>query len=516
MADRTREWMKFGVLLALALILALIFAQAVDFPRASAAQQRPVALHVGEQPAVRASEAAIALGDAFAQVAEAVRPAVVFIQAERRSEPSGRQLRPQLPPPFDEFFRFPDEQEPRIRRGQGSGFIISEDGYILTNNHVVEGAERLRVRLLDRREFSAKVVGRDPDTDVAVIKIDGTGLHPVTFGNSDELRIGEWVLAIGNPLGEDFSFTVTAGIVSAKGRLLRGLEQPDRSYRIHDFIQTDAAINPGNSGGPLVNVHGQVVGINSAIASPTGFFQGYGFAVPINLARTVAEQLIAHGRVTRAILGIAIRAVEPEDAAYVGMDSIRGVVVEDFSIPDSPAKEAGIQPGDVIVEVDGQPIEYVAQLQQLVGFKRPGDRVRVTLVRKGGERRTFTVRLAAREEDRSAVAQAGGEEGDKRPPYQEKLGLSVEPLPREVAAREGLTDEQIGLLITGVDPDGPAADKAIGPQQIITHVNGQRVRTVSDLEAALENVKPGDVVSLRVYRPQVNSFGVVRLKAGGQ
>jgi serine protease Do len=295
-----------------------------------------------------------------------------------------------------------------------------------------------------------------------------------------------------------------------------GLEQPDRSYRIHDFIQTDAAINPGNSGGPLVNVHGQVVGINSAIASPTGFFQGYGFAVPINLARAVAEQLIAHGKVTRAILGIAIRAVEPEDAAYVGLDSIRGVVVEDFSIPNSPAKEAGIQPGDVIVEVDGQPIEYVAQLQQLVGFKRPGDRVRVTVVRKGGERRTFTVRLVAREEDRSAVAEARREGRDNRPPYEAKLGLSVEPLPREVAAREGLSDDQIGLLVTHVDPDGPAADKAIGPQQIITHVNGQRVRTMADLEAALKNVKPGEVVSLRVYRPQANSFGVVRLRAGGQ
>lgn len=516
MADRSKEWIKFGVLVALAVILALIFAQAVDLPRASVAQQRPVSLRVGERPAVHASEAAIALGDAFAQVAEAVRPAVVFIQAERRSEPRGRELRPELPPPFDEFFRFPEDQEPRIRRGQGSGFIISEDGYILTNNHVVEGADRLRVKLLDRREFTAKVVGRDPDTDVAVIKIDATGLHPVTFGNSDELRIGEWVLAIGNPLGEDFSFTVTAGIVSAKGRLLRGLEQPDRSYRIHDFIQTDAAINPGNSGGPLVNVHGQVVGINSAIASPTGFFQGYGFAVPINLARTVAEQLIAHGKVTRAILGIAIRPVEPEDAAYVGMDSIRGVVVEDFSIPDSPAKEAGIQPGDVIVEVDGQPIEYVAQLQQLVGFKRPGDRVRVTVVRKGGERRTFMVRLTAREEDRSTVAQGGSEGRDNLPPYEAKLGISVEPLPREVAAREGLSDEQIGLLVTGVDPDGPAADKPIGPQQIITHVNGQRVRTLADLEAALKDVRPGDIVSLRVYRPQVDSFGVVRLRAGGQ
>jgi serine protease Do len=377
---------------------------------------------------------------------------------------------------------------------------------------VVEEADRLKVTLLDKREFAAQVVGRDPDTDIAVIKIDGSGLRPVSFGNSDSLRIGEWVLAVGNPL--EFAFTVTAGIVSAKGRGLDGL-QNDQLYRIQDFIQTDAAINPGNSGGPLVNVYGQVVGINSAIASPTGFFQGYGFAIPVNLARIVAEQLIAHGKVTRAILGVSIRDADPEDAAYVGLQAIRGVLITAYSGENSPAKAAGIQPGDVIVEVDGQPVEYGAQLQRLIGFKRPGQEVKITLVRKGGERRTVSVRLTARQEDTPQVAAAGHDASASRRPYEVKLGVTVEPVAQEVAARAQLDEEHTGLLITRVDPEGPAADK-LGPQLIITHVNGQRIRTTQELERALVPVKAGEIVELRLYSIRANQSNLVRLRAGGQ
>ncbi len=510
MTTRTREWTKLGVLVALALVLALGFAAAVDFPRPSLAQQRPVSLQINDRPVASAAQSVIALGDAFAAVAEAVRPSVVFIRAERRVEPRTRR-RQQLPPPFDEFFpNLPDD--PGIRRGQASGFIISADGYILTNNHVVEEADRLKVTLLDKREFAAQVVGRDPDTDIAVIKIDGSGLRTVSFGNSDSLRIGEWVLAVGNPL--EFAFTVTAGIVSAKGRGLDGL-QNDQLYRIQDFIQTDAAINPGNSGGPLVNVYGQVVGINSAIASPTGFFQGYGFAIPVNLARIVAEQLIAHGKVTRAILGVSIRDADPEDAAYVGLQAIRGVLVTAYSGENSPAKAAGIQPGDVIVEVDGQPVEYGAQLQRLIGFKRPGQEVKITLVRKGGERRTVSVRLTARQEDTPQVAAAGHDASANRRPYEVKLGVTVEPVAQEVAARAQLDEEHTGLLITRVDPEGPAADK-LGPQLIITHVNGQRIRTTQELERALAPVKAGEIVELRLYSIRANQSNLVRLRAGGQ
>jgi serine protease Do len=516
MSTRTRDWIKIGALGAL--VVALAFAAAASLPLRSEAKRPLINLAPSQPTAIPAARPAADLSDAFVAVAQAVRPAVVFIEAEQRSQAeSTPRARPRLPPPFDQMFPdFDFPQQPRIRRGEGSGFIISPDGYIMTNNHVVDEADRLKVKLIDKRTFSAKVIGRDPDTDVAVIKIEATGLPTVPLGNSDETKIGEWVLAVGNPLGEDYAFTVTAGIVSAKGRPLAGL-QADRQYRIQDFIQTDAAINPGNSGGPLVNLKGQVIGINSAIASPTGFYAGYGFAIPINLARMVSEQLIAHGKVTRAILGIAIRDADADDAAYVGLDSVRGVVVQDYSGANSPAKAAGLKPGDVIVALDGQPIEYVAQLQQIVGFKRPGDKVQVTVLRQGGERRTFTVTLGARDEGEQRVASNRSPEPSGGASYRSKLGLTVEPLTAEALADARISEEHRGLIVTDVDPDGPAAEKGIPPRAIITHVNGQRVRTLDDLEKALAGVKRGEVVSLQLSFMQNGQWtsSVVRLRAGG-
>ncbi len=526
MTTRTRDWIKLSGLVAAALVLALAFAGAVNLPHRSEtlqAQQAIANLAPSRAAAIPGARSAVDLSDAFVAVAQAVRPAVVYVQAVQlpQQTPSPRlRQRQRLPAPFDQMFPdFEMPQEPRVRRGEGSGFIISSDGYILTNNHVVEEADKLKVRLVDKREFSAKVVGRDPDTDVAVIKIDATGLPTVPLGNSDSTRIGEWVLAVGNPLGEEagLTFTVTAGIVSAKGRPLNLPGQ--QVYRIHDFIQTDAAINPGNSGGPLVNLHGQVIGINAAIATPTGYFEGYGFAVPINLARTVSQQLIAHGKVTRAVLGIAILDADPDDAAYVGLDAVRGVVVEDYSGNDSPAKKAGIQVGDVIVALDGKPVEYVAQLQQVVGFKKPGDPVEVTVVRKGGERHSYPVTLGAREDAETKVASRSTRGSGNTASYQTKLGLSVEPMSTEEASQNShIGEEHRGLVITAVDPDGPAADKRIGPQLIITHLNGQRVRNMSELEGALAAVKKGDLVSLQLYGVAPNGTGasrVVRLRAGG-
>src|SRR5574341_462510 len=497
MTTRTRDWIKLSGLVTLALVLALAFAGALNLPRSSEAQQAIANLAPAR---VLSIPEAKDLSEAFVAVAEAVRPAVVFIEAETRTEaPSNPRLRQRLPPPFDQFFPDMDlPQQPRTRRGEGSGFIISADGYILTNNHVVDEADRLKVRLVDKREFTARVIGKDPDTDVAVIKIDASGLPTVPLGNSDEAKIGQWVLAVGNPFGEDLTFTVTAGIVSAKGRLLRDL-QGNREYRIGDFIQTDAAINPGNSGGPLVNLAGQVIGINSAIASPTGVYSGYGFAIPINLARTVSQQLIATGKVTRAILGVQITDADPEDAAYVGLDQIRGVVVRDYSSDASPAKKAGLQPGDVIVALDGQPVEYTAQLQQIVGFKRPGEKVQVTVVRKGGERRTYAVTRAAREEDQERVASNTPREAGRGSPSEVKLGVTVEPTPSEVIRDTRIGEEHRGLLVTDVAPDGPWAEKGPGPRVIITYVNGERVRTTADFDKALQPVKKGDVVSVQIY-----------------
>lgn len=511
---RTREWVKFSGLVVLTVALAAAFiGMAQRPPRAAAAQQASVLEALAEpQPAPipPAAEPLADLSESFTAVAEMIRSAVVFVSARALEQTTRPELRG-IPPGFEDFFRIPD-QGPRLRRGNGTGFLISRDGYILTNNHVVEGASSVTVRLFDKRQFDAKIVGRDPATDVAVLKIDGSNLPTVSLGNSDSVRVGEWVLAIGNPLGEAFSFTVTAGIVSAKGRLLDGLRQGD--YSIMDFIQTDAVINPGNSGGPLVNIRGQVVGINSAIASDNGFYQGYGFAIPVNLARVVSNQLIAEGRVRRAILGIRIQDAGEEDAAYAGLEEVRGVVVEDFSMDDSPAKRAGLEIGDLIVELDGQPVKYVAQLQQAVGFKKPGETVRVTVLRQGGERHTFTVRLAEAPEDRLIARGNETVEPVSSTEHRSKLGIAVANLPDEVQSQLGA--ENAGPRVTDVPLDSPAYERLIPAARgtfgdLITHVNGQRVRTVEQFDAALRDVQPGEVVSLRVYNPQVPQGGGSRV-----
>jgi len=514
MSGKTRDWLKFGSLVAMAFALGLAFASAFRLPTRGEAAVRTV-LQDTSRP-IPDAKAAVDLGEAFASVAEHVKPAVVFIKSERRERVSSRRV-----PSFDDFFNAP--RRPQVEQGSGSGFIVSQDGYILTNNHVVQGADRVTVRLLDNREFSAKTVGTDPLTDVAVIKIQTTGLPTVRLGDADSTKIGNWVLAIGNPLGEAFTFTVTAGIVSAKGRLLQGLTQS--RYAIQDFIQTDAAINPGNSGGPLVNVRGEVIGINAAIASETGYYSGYGFAIPINLARTVMTQLISTGHVERAVMGVSIRPITPEDAEDAKLPEIRGVVVNEFNPPDdSPAKRAGIQEGDVIVAVDGQPIESMAQLMQRVGFKKPGDVVQVTVVRKGGVRKNLPVRLTAAPSTGPEEVSSNDEGSSSRDsaPMENTLGISVEPLSQENVRDPNL--RQVirsggGLIVSQVSPDGPAyqrlADASQGSPDIIVKVNGAPVASRADLRRALAGVKKGDIVTLTVLygAPDGWQQRVVRLRA---
>src|SRR6059036_3920869 len=499
MSGKTRDWLKFGTLVALAFALGLAFASAFRLPTRGEAAVRSV-LQDTSRPLPQA-KAAVDLGDAFASVAEHVKPAVVFIKSERRERISNRRL----PPGFEDFFQVP--RRPQVEQGSGSGFIVSQDGYILTNNHVVQGADRVTVRLLDNREFTATTVGTDPSTDVAVIKIQTTGLPTVHLGDADSTKIGNWVLAIGNPLGEAFTFTVTAGIVSAKGRVLSGLNSS--RYAIQGFIQTDAAINPGNSGGPLVNVRGEVIGINSAIASETGFYAGYGFAIPINLARTVMTQLIATGHVERAVIGVLIRPITPEDAEDVKLPEIRGVVVNSYSNEDSPAKRAGIQLGDVIVALDGESIDNTPQLQQKVAFKKPGETVEITVLRQGGEKRTVTVRLARApsEADSEVAAASSKAKGEAASSKEEMLGISVEPLTQDDARDPRLrpvVQRGGGLIVTDVSPDGPAYQRLLaaddGGPDIIVAVNGAPTRTRAALREALRKVKPGEVVTLQVLR----------------
>src|ERR1051325_902234 len=520
MSVRTRDWLKFGTLVAIAFGFGLAFASALRLPSRSDATESIAAAQAAAPrlpaPALRSTAD---LGDAVVSVAEHVKPAGVLLP----SQPVERAQDQRLPPGFEDFF--PNlRRRPQVEQGSGSGFIVSGDGYILTNNHVVAGADKVTVKLYDKREFTAKVVGTDPNTDVAVIKIDTRGLPTVQFGNSDSTRVGEWALAIGNPLGEAFAFTVTAGIVSAKGRLLQGLQQT--RYAIQDFIQTDAAINPGNSGGPLVNIRGQVVGINSAIASDNGLSAGYGFAIPINLARTVMEQLVKTGHVERAVMGIGIVDADENDAAAVGLKQITGVVVKSYTDDNSPAKKAGVQLGDVIVALDGEPIDNTPQLQQKVAFKKPGDAVEITVLRQGGERKTLSVRLArAPSEADSEVASAGAKPKGEAT-KEEMLGVSVQPLTQDDAQNPRLkpvVDRGGGLVITDVAPDGPAyqrlrsADDPGGPD-IIVAVNSVPTRTRAALRQALSKVKPGDVVTLQVLtRTGDSSDGwlgsVVRIRA---
>jgi serine protease Do len=511
MSSRGRDLLKLSSIIVVAFGLGIAFASALDMPRPGRAEQSPRSRPVLTGQAVARGVEGAQL-PSFADVAEAVKPAAVFIRSERRTRPSPQMQG--IPREFQDFFRQFQQREPQYREGSGSGFIVSADGYILTNNHVVADADRVTVKLLDNREFTARVIGRDPATDVAVIKIDADHLPAVALGNSDATRVGEWVLAIGNPL--EFQFTVTAGIISAKARNLPGLVDPTtQPYSIQDFLQTDAAINPGNSGGPLVNVRGEVVGINSAIASQTGFYAGYGFAIPINLARRVMDDLISSGRVQRAILGVGIREITPEDADYVGLREIRGVVVNDYSGKNSPARAAGLQPGDVIVSLNDSTVDHVAQLQQLVGFRRPGEVVHVTVVRRGGERRTYDVRLVQAPTDSQVVASSDAARSAPKA-TEGKLGIAVEVPSADFLRQAQLTDDQRGVLVSDVEEGGPSWGRLLPPDQggpeMVLAVNDTRVRSAEEFQHTLQGVRRGDVVQLRVYNIRAGQTRIVRIR----
>jgi serine protease Do len=458
--------------------------------------------------------------NAFVSVAERVTPAVVSVSAERTSKPQamhgrGRQ---QLPPEIQKYF---DDQQPRTQEVQGSGFIVTKDGYILTNAHVVEDADLVKVELLDHRSFKAKVVGHDAQTDVAVLKIDATDLPTVALGDDSKTRVGEWALAIGNPFGLDF--TVTAGIISAKGRTRELSNLNSNIYKIQDFIQTDAAINPGNSGGPLVNIRGEVVGINSAIASETGSYTGYGFAIPITLAKTVMDDIITHGRVRRAILGAQINDVTAEDAAVNKLKSLAGVKLEVFT-EGSPAEKAGMEPGDIVVKIDGKPVEGLSALQRTIRTHQPGDVVDLEVVRFG-EHKDFKVKLAEAPSDEKVVASTVAAPKESTPApvtvVAKKLGIVVEALTPEIVKATGTSAAVQGVAVASVDHDGPAVGKLF-EGYIITGVTfpapGSPIHSVEDLQRALSKFKDGDYIGLAVNR-QSDAEGhhatyVVNLRVG--
>ncbi len=437
------------------------------------------------------------MGKAFAEIAEKASPAVVSIRAEKvYSQPY--YIMPDWPfgddfDPFgDDFFdRFFRRQSPRsqqrqrnrevIRPVQGSGFIISEDGYILTNNHLVGETKKVFVKVGEDSEIEAKVIGTDPDSDIAVIKVKKENLPFLELADSDALEVGEWVLAIGNPFA--LSHTVTAGIVSAKGRSNVGLA----TYE--DFIQTDAAINPGNSGGPLINLDAKVVGINTAIVSRSGGNMGIGFAIPINMAKSVYKQLIEEGKVTRGYLGVGPQDLTPEMAESLGLKDVKGVIIPEVK-EGSPADKAGMKPGDVIVELEGKPINGSQDLSNKIAAIKPGTKVEIVVLRDG-KRKTLTAELEERTAEQEITAEA------KEPDRLETLGLSVQDLTDNIAERFGYEGLE-GVIITNVESGSAAERKGLGAGMLIVEVNQKKVRDTEDFKEQIEKAEKGSNVLLLV------------------
>ena len=444
----------------------------------------------------------------FTKMVEAASPAVVNISTrqkvpQRAVAATGQPMIPDLegiPPQFREFFERGLPQQPRNPGGRqpdaqslGSGFIISADGYILTNNHVVAGADEIVVRLSDRSELEAKLVGTDPRTDVALLKVEAKDLPTLTLGKSDDLKVGEWVLAIGSPFGFDHS--ATAGIVSAKGRSL-----PNESYV--PFIQTDVAINPGNSGGPLFNLDGDVVGINSQIYTRSGGFMGLSFAIPIDVALDVANQLKASGKVTRGWLGVVIQEVNKDLAESFGLDKPAGALVAQV-LPEGPAAKGGLQAGDVILSLNGQSIIMSADLPHLVGALKSGDKAELAVVR-AGKRTTLQLVIGALPEDEAAVAatDASGSAVSSN-----RLGVVVVELSAE---QKKALDLNIGVLVKDVQ-DGPAALMGVRAGDVITHLNNQAIDSSKTFAAVAKQLPSNRSVSMRVLREGRASFITFKL-----
>lgn len=443
----------------------------------------------------------------FTELVEEASPAVVNISTRQKvpeRNVAGQPGMPDLeglPPMFREFFERSIPQVPRNPGGRqreaqslGSGFIISSDGYVLTNNHVVADADEIIVRLSDRSELEAKLIGADPRSDVALLKVEGSGLPTVPLGKADDLKVGEWVLAIGSPFGFDHS--VTAGIVSAKGRNL-----PSDSYV--PFIQTDVAINPGNSGGPLFNLKGEVVGINSQIFTRSGGFMGLSFAIPMEVAMQVADQLKAEGKVTRGWLGVVIQEVNKDLAESFGLDKPAGALVAQV-LEDGPADKGGLQVGDVILSLNGKPIIMSADLPHLVGGLKPGEKAEMDVVRDGS-RKKLNVTIGTLPEEGQELASTGSAQGGER--SNNRLGVTVAELTAE--QKKGL-DLKGGVVVKDV-LNGPAAMIGLRPGDVITHLNNQAIDSTATFTKVAQELPKNRSVSMRVLRQGRASFITFKL-----
>ncbi len=447
---------------------------------------------------------------AFTMVSKEMLPTVVSIStAKFVKRPSGYD---EFFGPFRDFFNRDNRQqqnEPETQRlqGLGSGVLVSSDGFIITNNHVIEGADELKVTLYDRRQLEAELVGSDPLTDVAVIKIKGDDFPSARLGDSDKLEVGEWVLAIGNPLSTTLSSTVTAGIVSAKGRNINIIQDQDGqreggSYAIENFIQTDAAINPGNSGGALVNLRGELIGINTAIATNTRYYMGYGFAIPINLAKKIMKDLVNQGYVTRAWLGVAMQPINENIAARYNMKTPKGVLIQQV-MGDSPADKAGLKPLDILIEVDGQEVVQSNQVQNVIALKDPGDKVVLTVLRKG-EKKKINVELGQRDtgKEETKPAETGDDPG---------VGLTVRTLDNEIRAQIDEYEDDEGVIVTNVESYSPAFDANIQKGDLVYKIEDDEITSVSEYKKILRKYDKGSVVIFYLKRGNAKLYAFVKI-----
>lgn len=431
--------------------------------------------------------------DSFAVLAEKSGPAVVNIRTEKITQSGDRMFRHFFSnpfggkDPFEDFFKQFQENMPQRdykQRSLGSGFLISADGYIVTNNHVIEGADKIQVKMKDGEEYDAEIVGRDPNTDLALIRISaGKTLPFIKMGDSEALKVGEWVLAIGSPFG--LEQTVTAGIVSAKGRVIG-------SGFYDDFIQTDASINPGNSGGPLINLEGEVVGINTAIIASG---QGIGFAIPVDLAKGIIEQLKKDGSVSRGWLGVEIHPIDKAMAEYHGLSEAKGVYVV-RAIEGDPAYVGGIRSGDIITHIDGTEVNDTRDLTFKIAATKAGDNIKVSVLREG-KKREFTVKVAKRSDDQAQKDQK--KPGETAPPGADELGLSLQNLDEATAERMGLS-RKTGVLVVDVDAKSLAGKAGFRRDDLISEINHNKVNNVDDYKKIVQKAKKDERLQFLVQR----------------
>ncbi|MEX0686460.1 MAG: DegQ family serine endoprotease [Balneolales bacterium] len=431
--------------------------------------------------------------NALVEIASATTPAVVTVRTEQTVRMQSRTPQDF----FREFFGDPrgnggneGQQREYRQQGMGSGVIVSEDGYILTNNHVVASADTIYVGLENGDELTAEIVGTDPDSDIAVLRVDAQNLPFMTFGNSDELKTGEMVLAVGSPLNPGLAHSVSQGIVSSTGRSL-GL------MTFENFIQTDAAINRGNSGGPLVNMDGNIIGINTAIASQSGGFQGIGFAIPSNIASSIMESIIEHGSVIRGFIGISFEPVSENIARAFGLERTRGILVNDI-VPDSPAEEAGMQSGDVIIEVNGETIREPREFQFEIANMKPGDEVSLTIIRNG-EEESVDITLTQRPQDDEMAADDGGS-------VEDITGFAVRNLSDEITEQLRIPPNVEGVVVESIDQNSQAYRNNLRQGDVIIAVNQNPVISVSEFNSIVSAGASRDVILLQVIRQNQRFF----------